>query len=121
MNTSSSRKTVEFEEIARQARRDKSPLGRIRTAAFIKLLSQAPEEHADIAAPDLPSAFVDRLAAIRLEWEELGAGASLVDVKGSVGFLLEDVCKALNLTKEQRLRLLGRKLAKQIDTWKLRV
>jgi hypothetical protein len=58
--------------------------------------------------------FVDDLARIRMEWQAATEGASLVEVKASVGLLLADVVKALKLGPDEQIAVLGEDLLKEL-------
>ena len=58
--------------------------------------------------------FVDDLARIRMEWQVAIDGASLVEVKASVGLLLADVVKALQLGPDEQVTVLGEDLLKEL-------
>ena len=47
---------------------------------------------------------------MRQEWEEAADGESLLSTKGSVGHILADVTKALDLSEDERLEVLGANL-----------
>jgi hypothetical protein len=57
---------------------------------------------------------LDDLIEIREEWEEATEGESLLEVRTSVGLLLNDVCNALALSPAQRFEVLGERLAGEI-------
>ena len=50
---------------------------------------------------------VQAIMNIRHEWEEAAGGVSLVEVNGSVGYLLADVAVALGLTGNELKLALG--------------
>jgi hypothetical protein len=55
---------------------------------------------------------IEKLAAIRREWQEAaGVDASLLDVKAPVGLLLIDVVEALSLAPHDQLTVLGYSLS----------
>jgi len=58
--------------------------------------------------------FVDDLARIRMEWQVAIDGASLVEVKASVGLLLADVVKALKLGPDEQVTVLGEDLYNEL-------
>lgn len=55
-----------------------------------------------------------RLADFRRGWQKAVPGQSLLEVKGSVGWILVDVCDLLQLDQDQRSQVLGAKLAQEV-------
>jgi hypothetical protein len=53
---------------------------------------------------------LNKLTRMRQEWEEAADGESLLSTKGSVGHILADVTKALELSEDERLEVLGANL-----------
>lgn len=48
-----------------------------------------------------------RLTALRTDWQEAAGGENLLEVNGSIGYLLLDVCCLLELTPEETEMVLG--------------
>jgi hypothetical protein len=57
---------------------------------------------------------IDALAHLREEWME-AADCSLVDVETSVGLFLADVTRALGLSAEEQMQVLGSALYAEIQ------
>jgi hypothetical protein len=57
------------------------------------------------------------LAKLREEWLETVDGGSLLEVETPVGLLLADVVEKLGLTTQERLIVLGGKLAIEVDAF----
>ena len=56
------------------------------------------------------------LAQIREEWQQAVGNRSLVSAETSVGLLLADVVKTLELTNEEQRTILGEKLFLEVAT-----
>ena len=65
--------------------------------------------------PPYRAKIVQSLAEIRREWENMAGGASLIEVKASVGLLLEDIADRLQLSSHERYAMLGGKLINEVD------
>ena len=67
-------------------------------------------------AADLPgqAQIIESLSALRKDWETAAGKNSLVDVTASVGLLLHDIVAKLDLSPEERLRVLGKRLDREI-------
>lgn len=65
--------------------------------------------------PPYRAQVVQALAEIRREWEKMVQGKSLIDVKASVGLLLEDIADRLQLSSQERYAMLGGKLINEVD------
>ena len=61
--------------------------------------------------------IVKSLAEFRCEWQEITEGQSLIEVDAPVGLLLADIADRLGLSPQERHVMLGRKLAKQINSF----
>jgi len=55
-----------------------------------------------------------KLSQIRREWQ-YAAGQNLIDANGSIGLLLNDVTKALDLSPGEQRRILGSKLYTELN------
>ena len=58
--------------------------------------------------------IIESLSALRKDWETAAGKNSLVDVTASVGLLLHDIATKLDLSPEERLRVLGKQLDREI-------
>ena len=65
--------------------------------------------------PPYRAQIVQSLAEIRREWEKMVGGESLIEVKASVGLLLEDIADRLQLSTQERYAMLGGKLINEVD------
>jgi hypothetical protein len=54
------------------------------------------------------------LRIIREEWEEAANGMNPIEVKGSVGLLLNDVVNAIGLEPDEKASILGPRLSKDL-------
>ena len=59
---------------------------------------------------------IQALMHIRHEWEDGAHGSSLIEIDGSVGFLLHDIAQMLGLTSEEMRLALG-DLVDEIDEY----
>lgn len=59
---------------------------------------------------------VEALAMFRDEWQSSTGGQSLVEINSSIGLLLSDIAKCLDLSSQERNIILGKKLVDEIDT-----
>jgi len=73
------------------------------------------------ALPDAPTVAVsgktkmlEKLSALRQEWEAAAGADSLMNVTASVGMMLLDVTNALDLTSEERSFVLGSRLNHEV-------
>ena len=66
------------------------------------------------ASPLDRPAVIAALTALRAEWAEAAEGAPLDTVKGSIGYLFEDVMEALGLSELEKLEVYG-------QIWRLHV
>ena len=60
---------------------------------------------------------IESLAKFRQEWQILADGQNLLDVQVSVGLILADITNRLELTEQERVVVLGRKLIDQVDAF----
>lgn len=58
---------------------------------------------------------IEVIATIRKEWEEIAFDGGLVEAKGSVGLLLADVARSLELTMDEQILALGSNLYLEIE------
>lgn len=58
---------------------------------------------------------IEALTRFRQEWQALADGQSLLDMQASVGLILSDITDKLELTEQERVIVLGRKLTNQVD------
>lgn len=58
---------------------------------------------------------VQSLAEFREDWQKIFKDQSLIDAQTSIGLLLADIANRLDLTDQEKLIVVGRKLASQID------
>ena len=65
--------------------------------------------------PPYRAQVVQSLAEVRREWEKMVQGKSLIDVKASVGLLLEDIADRLQLSSQERYVMLGGKLINEVN------
>ena len=65
--------------------------------------------------PPYRAQIVQSLAEIRREWENMAGGESLIEMKASVGLLLEDIADRLQLSSQERYAMLGGKLINEVD------
>lgn len=68
------------------------------------------QSSADVVAP-----AIQRLAALRAEWQAACEGVSLLEVECSVGYLLNDVTNAIGLSPCDREVVLGAELLHELD------
>jgi hypothetical protein len=59
--------------------------------------------------------IIGAISKLREEWQEIADGASLVELKGSVGLLLADLALALGLSPDEQVQVLGEKLANELQ------
>jgi hypothetical protein len=65
--------------------------------------------------PDLKRAQVIMvLKSIREEWEEAANGQNPIELKGSVGLLLNDVVDAIGFRPDERAAILGARLVNEV-------
>jgi hypothetical protein len=60
---------------------------------------------------------IESLTKFRQEWQSLANGQSLLDVQASVGLILADIIDKLELTEQEKVIVLGRKLINQVDAF----
>ncbi len=58
--------------------------------------------------------ILDSLSTLRKDWETAAGENSLMDVTASVGLLLHDIVTKLDLSPEERLLVLGKRLEQEI-------
>ena len=58
--------------------------------------------------------IIESLSALRKDWETAAGKNSLVDVTASVGLLLHDIATKLDLSPEERLQVLGKRLDREL-------
>ncbi len=63
------------------------------------------------------SNLVDTMAVIRREWQEATQNGNLLDVSGSIGFLLVDLVDSLDFTREEKVKALGGFLYKWVESF----
>ena len=59
--------------------------------------------------------IVAAVAKIRDEWQWAADGIDLIELKGSVGLLLDDLVSALDLSPEEQVEALGEELATELQ------
>ena len=59
--------------------------------------------------------IIGAISKLQEEWQEIADGASLVELKGSVGLLLADLALALGLSPDEQVQALGEKLANELQ------
>ena len=60
---------------------------------------------------------IESLTKFRQEWQALADGQNLLNVQVSVGLILADITDRLELTEQERVVVLGRKLINQVDAF----
>ena len=67
-----------------------------------------------VAALPGQAQIIESLSALRKDWETAAGKNSLVDVTASVGLLLHDIATKLDLSSEERLQVLGKRLDREL-------
>lgn len=71
-------------------------------------------EKAPVPALPRQTQILESLSALRKDWEMAAGENNLVDVTASVGLLLHDIASKLNLSPDERLLVLGKRLEREI-------
>ena len=72
--------------------------------------SEIPDRQHQVAQPQV----LDALTNVRMDWEQVAKGRSLLYHEGSIGLILFDIVTKLNVPIEEQLFLLGSSLFDEI-------